>query len=124
MEELALLDSPDFSFDPATRPYLAGVRPFRKVSCRLEADRNVIPGKLVVHNYGHGGAGITMSWGCAEIVREIVTRHGTAGGVAVLGAAIMGTCFPVPTASSWEEQRITSTMLPQWMPNASTWSTI
>jgi glycine/D-amino acid oxidase-like deaminating enzyme len=90
MEELAVLDSPDFSFDPATRPYLAGVRPYRKVSYRLEADPNVIPGKLVVHNYGHGGAGITMSWGCAEIVRDIVTSHGTAGGVAVLGAGIMG----------------------------------
>jgi D-amino-acid oxidase len=90
MEELALLDSPNFSFDPATRPYLAGVRPFRKVSYRLEVDPNVIPGKLVVHNYGHGGAGITMSWGCAEIVSDIVIRHGTAGGVAVLGAGIMG----------------------------------
>jgi glycine/D-amino acid oxidase-like deaminating enzyme len=31
-----------------------------------------------------------MSWGCAEIVSDIVIRHGTAGGVAVLGAGIMG----------------------------------
>jgi glycine/D-amino acid oxidase-like deaminating enzyme len=90
MEELALLDSPDFSFDPATRPYLAGVRPLRKVSYRLEPDPNVIPGKLVVHNYGHAGAGITMSWGCAEIVKETVLRHGASGGVAVLGAGVMG----------------------------------
>jgi len=90
MESLALLDTPNFSFDPATRPYKAGVRPFRKGSYRLEADPNTVAGKLLVHNYGHAGAGITMSWGCAEIVRDIVLQHGAAGGVAVLGAGVMG----------------------------------
>lgn len=90
MEEMPLLNSPDFSFDPTTRPYVAGVRPFRKGSYRLEPDPNIITGKLVVHNYGHGGAGITMSWGCAQIVRDIVVRHGATGGVAVLGAGVMG----------------------------------
>ena len=87
---LSLEPDPDFSFDPATRPYKAGVRPFRTGSYRLETDQNTIPGKLLVHNYGHGGAGITMSWGCAEIVRDIIRRHGSAGGVAVLGAGVMG----------------------------------
>src|SRR5262245_16058500 len=87
---LSLEPDPDFSFEPATRPYKAGVRPFRTGSYRLETDQNTIPGKLLVHNYGHGGAGITMSWGCAEIVRDIIRRHGSAGGVAVLGAGVMG----------------------------------
>jgi D-amino-acid oxidase len=41
-----------------------GLRPFRP-QVRLEAEpRNT--GPLVVHNYGHGGAGITLSWGCAR----------------------------------------------------------
>ncbi len=41
-----------------------GLRPFRP-QVRLEAEPPG-PGPLVVHNYGHGGAGITLSWGCAR----------------------------------------------------------
>ena len=33
----------------------------------------VICSKTVVHNYGHGGSGITLSWGCAGEVLNIVT---------------------------------------------------
>ncbi|MBC6461585.1 FAD-dependent oxidoreductase [Actinomadura sp. HBU206391] len=41
-----------------------GLRPSRS-SARIEAER--LPGgALCVHNYGHGGAGITVSWGCAQ----------------------------------------------------------
>ncbi|KOT79168.1 amino acid oxidase [Streptomyces rimosus subsp. pseudoverticillatus] len=45
-----------------------GLRPARS-SVRLETER--LPGgALCVHNYGHGGAGVTVAWGCAdEVVR-------------------------------------------------------
>lgn len=46
-----------------------GLRPARP-SVRVEAERR--GDTLVVHNYGHGGAGVTLSWGCAAAVREIV----------------------------------------------------
>lgn len=46
-----------------------GLRPSRK-EVRLEAE--VISGRRVIHNYGHGGAGVTLSWGCAdEVVRML-----------------------------------------------------
>jgi D-amino-acid oxidase len=46
-----------------------GLRPGR-TTVRLEAER--IDGVLVVHDYGHGGAGVTMSWGCADEVAQLV----------------------------------------------------
>jgi len=50
--------------------HLVGLRPARK-EVRLEAE--VLPdAKVVIHNYGHGGAGVTISWGCAEQVLSLV----------------------------------------------------
>jgi hypothetical protein len=55
------LPTPDFTFDPnAQGACIAGVRPYRNCSYRLDAE--TISGKFIVHNYGHGGAGITLSW--------------------------------------------------------------
>jgi D-amino-acid oxidase len=47
-----------------------GLRPFRKSGVRLERDR-LSDGRSVIHNYGHGGSGFTLSWGCA---REVLHR--------------------------------------------------
>jgi D-amino-acid oxidase len=50
-----------------------GLRPVRP-SVRLEA-AELTSGRFVVHNYGHGGAGVTLSWGCAKDVLEEVGRR-------------------------------------------------
>jgi D-amino-acid oxidase len=42
-----------------------GLRPARP-AVRLEAEPGAAGGPLIVHNYGHGGAGVTLSWGCAR----------------------------------------------------------
>jgi D-amino-acid oxidase len=47
-----------------------GLRPCRKSGVRLAAER-LRDGRPVIHNYGHGGAGFTLSWGCAQTVLEL-----------------------------------------------------
>jgi D-amino-acid oxidase len=49
-----------------------GLRPFRKSGVRVERDQ-LPDGRAVVHSYGHGGSGFTLSWGCAEEAFELAT---------------------------------------------------
>jgi D-amino-acid oxidase len=51
----------------AVRRVRAGLRPYR-LEVRLERDGRII------HNYGHGGAGYTLSRGCADDVAALVTK--------------------------------------------------
>ena len=51
------------------RAHRVGVRPVRS-RVRLEQQR--LDGCHVIHNYGHGGAGVTLSWGCAAEVLSII----------------------------------------------------
>lgn len=44
-----------------------GLRPYRRSGVRLERQQ-LADGRTVIHNYGHGGSGFTLSWGCAEAV--------------------------------------------------------
>ncbi|HVR44840.1 MAG TPA: FAD-dependent oxidoreductase [Thermoanaerobaculia bacterium] len=46
-----------------------GLRPGRP-EVRVEAEQ--IGGRLVIHDYGHGGSGFTLSWGCAEEVANLL----------------------------------------------------
>jgi D-amino-acid oxidase len=52
----------------AAEPVRVGLRPFRRDGVRLEREA----GRPVVHNYGHGGSGVTLSWGCAEEVAGLL----------------------------------------------------
>src|SRR4029079_6739479 len=42
---------------------VVGLRPYRAAGFVVETER--LGEKLLVHNYGHGGAGVTLSWGTA-----------------------------------------------------------
>ncbi|HXH77527.1 FAD-dependent oxidoreductase [Nocardioides sp.] len=49
---------------------VVGLRPGRR-EVRVELDEDLLP-VPVVHDYGHGGAGITIGWGCGEDVASLV----------------------------------------------------
>jgi D-amino-acid oxidase len=46
-----------------------GLRPFRRAGVRVECE-----GNTVVHNYGHGGSGVTLSWGCAQDAARLASE--------------------------------------------------
>ncbi|HSH38293.1 MAG TPA: FAD-dependent oxidoreductase [Chthoniobacterales bacterium] len=52
---------------PAVVLERVGLRPFRRIGVRLEAEQ-LCDGRKLIHNYGHGGSGFTLSWGCAAAV--------------------------------------------------------
>ncbi|MFG3504955.1 FAD-dependent oxidoreductase [Streptomyces sp. NPDC047821] len=49
-----------------------GLRPVRPAGVRLGAEP-LAGGGVLVHNYGHGGAGVTVAWGCAKEAARMVT---------------------------------------------------
>jgi D-amino-acid oxidase len=66
---------------------IVGLRPYRPSGFVVRAEK--LDETLVVHNYGHGGAGITLSWGTAQLAMQL-GRDGHTGPVAVLGSGAVG----------------------------------
>jgi len=66
---------------------MAGLRPFRRQGFVVRADS--LGDKRLVHNYGHGGGGITLSWGTSKLALEL-GLPGHSGPVAVLGSGAVG----------------------------------
>jgi len=66
---------------------VVGLRPFRPSGFVVRAEK--LGDTLVVHNYGHGGSGITLSWGTSKLAVDI-GAPGYVGPVAVLGCGAVG----------------------------------
>ncbi len=64
-----------------------GLRPFRPSGFVVRAEK--LDDKVVVHNYGHGGAGITLSWGTAHLAVTEAAAVET-GQAAVIGCGVVG----------------------------------
>ena len=66
---------------------MVGLRPFRPSGFRVA--REMVGETAVVHNYGHGGGGITLSWGTSKLAVDL-GLPGHVGPVAVLGCGAVG----------------------------------
>ncbi len=101
---------PDPSFDTLreTSPFVVGVRPHRTGGVRLELQAEPLAGKHVIHNYGHGGGGITLSWGCASVVKDLVEGllpklDKENRSIAVLGTGVIGLTVATELKRAWPE---------------------
>jgi glycine/D-amino acid oxidase-like deaminating enzyme len=88
VEQTGCTALPKVAVDPSrVLRSVAGLRPWRAGGFRVE--REPFVDKTLVHNYGHGGSGITFSWGTARLAADLGLQ-GHAGPVAVLGAGVVG----------------------------------
>src|ERR1700733_10517859 len=62
-------------------------RPFRALGPRLDTEQ--IGAKLVVHNYGHGGSGWSLSWGSSGVAVKNALASGERD-IAVIGCGALG----------------------------------
>lgn len=89
--------TPTFRAPPPLAPMIARadritditvcLRPFRAAGPRMDAE--TVGDKLVVHNYGHGGSGWSLSWGSALIAVKTALAGGQRD-IAVIGCGALG----------------------------------
>jgi D-amino-acid oxidase len=66
---------------------VVGLRPYRPSGFIIKTEK--INDKLLVHNYGHGGGGVSLSWGTAKIAVENILQSGLSD-IAVAGCGVIG----------------------------------
>jgi len=92
---------------------VVGLRPYRPSGFVVRAEK--LGETLVVHNYGHGGSGITLSWGTAKLAVDLGVS-GYRGAVAVLGCGAVG----LATARLLQEAGFAVTIYTKAMPPETT----
>ena len=102
---------------------VVGLRPFRPSGFRVA--KEIVGETTVVHNYGHGGGGITLSWGTSKLAVDL-GLPGHVGPVAVLGCGAVGLATARLVQEAGYEVRIYTKAMPpettsniaggQWLP--------
>jgi glycine/D-amino acid oxidase-like deaminating enzyme len=110
-----ILAPPDFAKLRPHATFMAGVRPHRIGGVNLSTEELGTPSrpKFLIHNYGHSGAGITLSWGCAAVVRDdhvapiLNQLRGTATRASVIGCGVIGLTVATELRRRWPALPIT-----------------
>jgi D-amino-acid oxidase len=105
------LPTPDFAALRALPTYPqcdVGIRPHRTGGLRLSLEPYQGGRKYLIHNYGHSGAGITLSWGCASVVVDYLETvmnlrrtSATRTRVAILGSGVIGLTTATEIRRKW-----------------------
>ena len=92
---------------------VAGLRPYRPSGFVVKAEK--VNDTLVVHNYGHGGGGITLSWGTSKLAVDL-GAPGHPQAAAVLGSGAVG----LATARLLQEAGLAVTIYTKALPPETT----
>lgn len=98
----------DISLDRIVKETV-GLRPFRKQGFRVE--KQELGGKTVIHNYGHGGSGWSLSWGTAKLATDLAQTTGEKS-FAVMGSGIVG----ITTARTLQDHGFQATIYTKALP--------
>jgi D-amino-acid oxidase len=88
---------------------IVGLRPFRPTGYVVRSEK--LGEQTIVHHYGHGGCGVTLSWGTAELAVAEVLRTSEKS-IAVLGCGAVG----LATARLLQQRGLTATIYARELP--------
>jgi len=92
---------------------VVGLRPYRASGFVLRAQP--FGSKVLVHDYGHGGGGFSLSWGCAALAADLIADRSPSH-AAVLGCGIVG----LATARTLQDRGWTVTIYSSALPPKTT----
>ena len=121
-----ILTIPNLRLNPGQYRLAAGLRPTRKTGIRLGLDTTVgrDQGKSIIHNYGHGGAGITLSLACSARVTKAVSDlvgRGALPRVAVIGSGVAGLTVARDLVAKWPRLALRILTKDQSLEDSTSW---